>query len=191
MLFGPERASATDAHRIFYALWPTDAVRDALAACIAGIKGMRARWVPRDKLHLTLWFVGAVTPAQLQRCSEVPGIPGLPFTLTFTRLRYQRRRQLLWVETEAVPSELSALETGLRNSLTGAECCGDPRPLLPHVTLGRKAVVQSPLPREIEPIRWPVDSVVLVESVLHPAGASYHVLRRWPLCSIPPEGSMK
>ena len=47
-------------------------------------------------------------------------------------------------------------------------------------TAGKK--VHKPIAhRSIDPILWPIDSFVLVESRTLPAGASYQVLRTWSL----------
>ncbi|MBM4202076.1 MAG: RNA 2',3'-cyclic phosphodiesterase [Gammaproteobacteria bacterium] len=179
--------------RVFYALWPTAAVRDAFTARIQTLAAAApARWVPPENLHLTLWFVGPVAPATLQRLLNAPAMPGAGFMLAFARLRYHRRRQLLWVEPECPVPAWSALISRLVEWAGPEVKARDPHSPFPHVTLARKLVLSAPLPSAVEPVTWPVDSVALVESVLQLSGPPrYRVLRRWSLCSMPAAGSMK
>ena len=190
MRCGPDVES--EGRRLFYALWPSDSVAEALALCIARLASrVPGRWVRRENLHLTLWFVGMVAGNQLQRFTHLAELPVGRFTLELTRLRYQRRRRLLWIEPTGIPAALRELETGLRAALADGTESGDRQPLAPHVTLGRNVVPDTSFQTVIEPLVWPIDSLSLVESVLSPGGAQYRVLRRWRLRSMPAEGSMK
>ena len=189
----PCRANAPVArHRVFYAVWPTDSVRSALSHCIQRLAGKtKARWVPPENLHTTLRFIGSVSATQLERMCSQSELDAEAFTLQLTRLRYRPRRELVWLEPSVVLPEWVALGASLRAAL-GSDCeSNNERPSAPHVTLGRKVCVTAPLPRAVQTIVWPVESVVLVESTLRPSGAEYHVLRRWRLRATPAGGSMK
>ena len=48
----------------------------------------------------------------------------------------------------------------------------------PHVTLARRA---RPVAAEVEPVRFPVRELALVESFPEARNVHYEVLERWPL----------
>jgi 2'-5' RNA ligase len=54
----------------------------------------------------------------------------------------------------------------------------DDRVYRPHVTLARRA---RPVEADIEPIRWRVEELALVESFPDGRNVHYEVLERWPL----------
>jgi 2'-5' RNA ligase len=56
----------------------------------------------------------------------------------------------------------------------------DERAYRPHVTLARH-VKAAPLPADTPPVRWPVNTVALVESVSAPGGSRYTPLASWVL----------
>jgi 2'-5' RNA ligase len=179
-------------HRVFFAVWPNEGVRAALAASILGLgRHASGSWVRPENFHITLRFIGAVFPAQLDRLCRLPELEARVFTLRLTQLRYQRRRQLLWMEPRVVPREWIGLEAGLSAALGSSSEIDDARPAAPHVTLGRKVEVTALLPPAVSPIDWPVESVLLLESTLRPSGSEYSVLRRWHLRTTPAGSNMK
>ncbi|HEY9182034.1 MAG TPA: RNA 2',3'-cyclic phosphodiesterase, partial [Gammaproteobacteria bacterium] len=54
----------------------------------------------------------------------------------------------------------------------------DERIYRPHVTLARRA---RPVEAEVEPVRWRVEDLALVESFPDGRNVHYEVLERWPL----------
>ena len=166
--------------RLFFALWPPGDVQRALAASVPAAVLARGRPVPAGRIHLPLPFAGPVND-QVQACLE-KGADGLripPFELVLDRLGVFRRARVLWIGAEA-PRPLTELAAGLR---AAAAACGlqpEERPFVPHVTLARKIRPGLRLPRP-EPVRWVVESFVLVASETLPGGAEYRILRRWPL----------
>ena len=67
-------------HRLFIAIRPPAAVRDALVDSMEGLEG--ARWLGEDQLHLTLRFVGEVeTPAANDLAGQLARIDSPPFEL--------------------------------------------------------------------------------------------------------------
>lgn len=167
--------------RLFFALWPDDRVRRALGE-LAERGGLRhGRRVPLENLHITLVFLGAVTPEQRACVESVAGTLRVPaFLLTLDRTGWWRRPQVFWAGASEVPPPLLTLVDGLRS---GCQGCGFPpeeRPFAAHATLARK--VAGP-PRGDAPgaLAWPVEAFSLVESHLAPEGSVYRVLRTWPL----------
>jgi len=167
--------------RLFFALWPDDAVRKALEALAlhrAGDQGKRTR---TENLHITLAFLGSVD-GRRRGCLEEAAdeLQGRSFTLSMDTLGWWPRPQVLWVGPTDIPAALLNLVSDLK--LACQRCGFEPerRPYQAHLTLARK-VRRARLPDSIEPIQWPISSFALVESKTLPTGAEYSVLRTWPL----------
>jgi len=170
-----------DLARLFFALWPGATVRGGLAAVQQRLPPDLGRAVRADNLHLTLVFLGA-TPASRRQCIEraVSGVRTSGFELPLDRLGYWRKPEVLWMGGSA-PAPLAALVQVLQSIVLGCGGKADNRPFEAHLTLFRKVRrAPRPLPA-VPPIRWQVESFVLVESLTDPAGAQYAVLREWPL----------
>ncbi len=169
------------ARRLFFALWPDEAVRSELAALQTRLPQAEGRWVHPDDLHLTLQFLGNVPPGRRSCVVEAArSIRGAPFELEIDRLDYWPRSRVAWAGPAGVPPPLKRLVRELGRKL---EACGfkpERRPYRPHVTLLRKATPSAAVVLP-QPIRWPVDHFVLVES--RPGGdpPHYRPLEGWAL----------
>jgi 2'-5' RNA ligase len=129
-----------------------------------------------------LEFLGGVSEQQRQCAEAVAGqIQGTPFELTLDQLGMFPRAGVVWLGTNTTPEILTQLVEDLRAGLAGCGLTLDPRPYTPHLTLMRKASRKIELPEQIQPVCWRVEQFVLVESVTHPGGAVYQVLRSWDL----------
>lgn len=178
----PEREHQAQVERLFFALWPDDALRqqltqyrDALAAHADG------RPIPAENLHLTLAFLGR-TDARQQACVETMAnaIQRPPFELQLNRSGYWPRPRVLWVAPAEMPEALMALAADLH---AAAEGCGlklDARPYRAHITLMRKLAHPSK-DTDLQPLNWPVDRFVLVRSTIFPQGMKYEVVGEWKL----------
>ena len=160
--------------QLFIALWPSPAVRRALAAV-----QHRWRWpggaapTAEDKLHLTLHFLGAVPVSRLSALARAIDLPCPRFTLVFDRAEVWPNRCAVLVASE-VPSLLVDLHAVLADSLRRLHWPVEDRPFRPHVTLARKAAGAQP-PAEPPTLRWPVRGYVLVQS----AGGRYTPIARY------------
>ena len=170
-----------DTLRLFFALWPDDATRDALDR--AG-KWLHQHWGGRrmraDTLHITLAFLGS-TPAEqldaLTACADTVRTDA--FELVLDQAGYWRHNRIGWLGTTQTPPQYIELVNTLNAALQAADFPVDSRPHVPHVTLLRNtAGGEVPM---CEPVRWPVSDFVLVRSVTESDGARYEVIRRWPL----------
>jgi 2'-5' RNA ligase len=164
---------ATGVHRLFIALWPSEAVRSALAAA-------QRRWtwpagaalVRPDKLHATLHFLGDVAQDRIDALCAAIDVASPPFEL-------QPRSQAVWrggiavLETDA-PPPLLALHTALGDALVSIGLAVEARPYRPHVTLARHAQGASPPPDPLS-FAWPVHGHALVRS----AGGDYTVIKTY------------
>jgi len=174
-------------HRVFFALWPEDEATAHLSALANELTARGGGRVMRPaSLHLTLAFVGAVTPSQIPRLEEIAGaVRAEPFELSLDRLGFWPQRGILWAGCRQPPAPLRRLAVSLAADLRAAGFAIDHRSgadLVPHVTLARRARCPS-LPRLGTPITWRIDDFALVESHLHPSAASYETLARFPLAA--------
>ncbi|MDO8340749.1 MAG: RNA 2',3'-cyclic phosphodiesterase [Candidatus Woesebacteria bacterium] len=179
--------SEARSHRVFFALWPDDEATAHLSALAHELTARGGGRVMRPaSLHLTLAFVGAVTPIQIPLLEEIAGaVRAESFELSLDRLGFWPQRGILWAGCRQTPAPLRRLAAALVADLRAAAFAVDHRSgadLVPHVTLARRARCAS-LPRLGAPITWQVDDFALVESHLHPSAASYRTLARFPLAA--------
>jgi 2'-5' RNA ligase len=163
--------------RLFLAVWPDAAVREALA-------GWQRAWtwppgaalVPSERLHLTLHFLGNVPVGELPALTDGLRVPFEPFELPFGHAE-------LWpggtavVRPEHTPQALLGLHGGLATALAGLERPVESRRYKAHVTLARRAIGATP-PAAPPKFTWRADAgFVLVRSL--PDRAGYEVLARF------------
>lgn len=167
--------------RLFFALWPDDASRDALNR--TG-KWLHQHWGGRrmraDTLHITLAFLGSVPAGQLDvlaNCADA--VKSDAFELVLDQSGYWRHNRIGWLGASATPPQYFELLNALNTALHAAGFPVDARPHVPHVTLLRKSA-GGEVPA-CSPVRWPVGDFVLVKSLTETEGAHYEVIRRWPL----------
>lgn len=183
----------TGTRRVFLALWPPqetlqaiDALADNASACCGG------RRTQRDNLHLTLAFIGTVTPGQLEVLKAVAGcIRSEPFEWQLDRVDYWPHNHIAWAGCNLMPAGLHRLFESLYHGLAAAGFSLEARRFAPHVTLLRKAARCDKLPELTQAISWPVLDFALVESVLQTAAARYRILERYPLLSAQDKKSAK
>lgn len=167
--------------RLFFALWPDDPVRDQLHR--AGREHLRkqGRVVARERLHITLVFLGTVD-ARMRDCTMgvAERVQAESFELALSRIGVWTRSRVQWLAPRQVPDALQSLVQQLNDGLRGCGFEPERRPFMPHVTLARK--VSRPMrPVDLAPVCWPVIDFALVESRTLPEGPEYRVLQRWPL----------
>ncbi len=169
--------------RLFFALWPSAPVRQAIVDMLAGLPpSIRGRNMQAHNLHITLHFLGQTTPEQrdcMHRAAR--SLKAAPFTFTLDRLGYFPRAKILWMGATTLPDELAQLHASLGAALTGCDYQVDSRHYQPHVTLKRKLAKMAPVADLRFSIPWPVDEFVLVESVPAEKGVDYRVIEKYPL----------
>ncbi len=167
---------------------------DARAAIVRAVDALPPigglRFTPGEELHLTLLFLGAVDPGDVDAIgSRLEGVAAFfaPFPtslLGFGRFPERSRARVLWVGLRDDESHLGDLARATKGALADLVSTED-RPFRAHVTVGR-ARDPVPVPRQvlaaaIEPVRFDVASFALFRS--HPgAGAGrYEAVQRWHL----------
>ena len=157
---------------LFYALWPDDATRAALARWQTHLHG---RPIRTYNLHLTLAFLGPQQETVLPALSSLLALlDSPPIELTIDRLGYFRKIRIAWAGTHAVPPVLSALRESLVQELTDATIPFDNKEFRPHITLARDAPLPTDLP--LEPFLWRADHLALARSPLPGEKPAYQLL---------------
>ena len=168
-----------DSRRVFFALWPDAQMRARLArATKDAVRHSGGRPIAKDRFHVTVAFLGNLTPAGLEMASTVPPIQVGAFALVLDTIGVFAASRTLWLGSRSVPPALIELERRLWEGLIAKGFIREERIYRPHVTLARRA---RPVDAEIAPVEWPVGELALVESL--PAGRNVHYepLRNWPL----------
>lgn len=166
--------------RLFFALWPDQSIRDALANGVPDwTAGLDGRLLRPDQWHVTLEFIGSVPlerRAALQSAAD--GVPFPPCAIVFDRCEFWRKPQVACLVASSTPEPLAAFIARLRDAIAAAGFVPDARPYRPHVTLARKVMVapSGPIAR---PLRWPARGFALVRSTSDSAGSCYEPVHWW------------
>lgn len=165
--------------RLFFAVWPDPPAAEALAALAQVLAPpLEARATPREKIHLTLAFLGEVADADFARVLEAgDAVRGEVFALALDHVGSFRRAKVAWAGSDRAPDALVALNRELVAALARLSLPFEEREFAPHVTLARK--IARPLPRTALPesISWRADAFSLVKS----AGGRYESVASWDL----------
>ncbi|HZN48139.1 MAG TPA: 2'-5' RNA ligase family protein [Ramlibacter sp.] len=161
--------------RLFLALWPPQAVHQALLAHAGAWSWPpSARRTPAERLHVTLHFLGDVAGERLPTLRQELAVP-------WPGCEMELDRAQVWpggiavLEALTVPPPLAALHAALAGRLQALDIAVDARRLRPHVTFARKAFGAQP-PARFAALRWQVGpSYALVRSL--PGGRGYENLQ--------------
>lgn len=177
--------------RVFFALWPDEGVRKALAAATGKLHALHGgRQTRPDSIHLTLVFIGQVDQERIHELLVMAqAIQVAHFDIDFDKAECWRHNRIGCLGASETPEGLRALVMALESGLKTLEIPYDKRPYKPHITLLRKADCRKVTDTgetekknpALGPIRWPARDFVLVKSSLRPDGARYGELGRWPL----------
>ncbi len=149
----------------------------------------RVRWVPAENLHVTLRFLGDVSPERIDGLVDrvrAVATETDPFSCTLDEVgafpKPTRARVLIARISPA--AALVDLAARVEAAVVAAGLAPEPRRFRPHVTLGR--VRRPPLrvvtpAASLAPIRVAAAEVVLFQSDLGAGGAHYTPLARLPI----------
>jgi RNA 2',3'-cyclic 3'-phosphodiesterase len=177
------QAGREPARRLFFALWPDDAARTCLADAVRDLVPQGTGRPQRpDQWHVTLEFLGDIPesrlPAVLEAAAAASG-GALACELEFDRLEHWQRPEVLCLAARSIPEPLAALVQSLRSELRLRGFTPEARPFKAHVTLARR-VARPPPPARVEPLRWPVRGLSLVQSLADRSGSRYVQIAAWP-----------
>lgn len=174
----PAPYKASTPHRLFFALWPGAALRDAIAAAALQLDEAHApggRAVHPSRYHLTLAFLGDCDPSIAAAVGDA--VRASAFELRLDRADTFAGNRILWLGMAEIPEGLSALSVALGRSLARADLrTRDDAAFVPHVTLQRD--IRRPVATTaIPPLHWHVRDFVLVDSI----DGTYRVVGQWSL----------
>jgi 2'-5' RNA ligase len=173
------------------------AIEDQTASLRAVLNPSLVRWVPTDNIHLTLKFLGDVSPVNIEMLSQMLSVEVTQhqvFEMNFGGLGAfpnPRRPRVIWVGIQA-PDALEALQRGIEAAAAKLGYPAEKRPFSPHLTIGR--VKQNAGSGGAQKVRQALEDtqigslgsaqvtgVHLFKSDLKPTGAVYTKLFSAPL----------
>lgn len=183
--------------RVFFAIELAPAVGEALYQAAGPLRTLEADlgWLPAEKLHLTMKFLGDVDDVGAEKLIDAAALVARlhrPFDMTLGGVGAFpnfRRSRVVWAGVEHEP-KLEWLHHDLEIACRDAGYEVEGRPFRPHITLAR---VRTPLPiararlfaRAARGVAFaatsPVDGLTLFESTLAPSGARYRRVYAAPL----------
>lgn len=183
---GRSRASGKEPMRLFYAITLPEPAKEALAGFSACLRDLaeKGRFTDRDNFHLTLAFLGEVSPDRLeQACEAMRPVSCEAFLLSFSGIGHFTRgtRQIWWVGVD--PSEsLSRMQARLADAVRHAGFALPDQPYRPHLTLGRDILPKPGAdPRSLAGVlpalSMRVDAISLMESARVNGRLAYTPLR--------------
>jgi len=172
------RLGERSAMRLFVALQPSPAFREALAGLQERLRaaGVEGRYLAPANLHLTLAFIGE-WPGDVTAC--LPAVEA-PFPITLSRIGVFPRAKVLWAGVQP-SAALDGLAARVRQRLRAAGIPFDPQEFNPHITLIRKPLLpDEALLSDIrpQPAVMTVDEVCLYRSERRESGMAYTVIGR-------------
>jgi 2'-5' RNA ligase len=153
------------------------------------------RWARREQLHITLKFLGDITPEQMlgldTNLSRIGGVR--PFDVALSgagAFPDMAGASVLWLGISGGGERLSKLASFVDKAAAAVGCEPERRGFHPHLTIARardrrapgglpdllaSALAKAPSPS------WTCASFTLMRSVLAPGGAVYTPLGKYPL----------
>jgi len=177
------RRQRTARARMFFALWPDEEVRRALARAALVIPpgdAARASWVRTERYHMTLAFLGEIEPRQAEAAERAAAeVRVRPFRLRLDTVGHFEGPNVVWIGPQGLPPQLTQLKAELDRELLRFGLPVVAGKFTPHITCMR-GVREAPdaTPPQID---WAVNEFVLVKSVLKPGLSRYKIVQRWPL----------
>lgn len=176
--------------RLFAAIDLPEVVKVQLAALRTSMP--TARWVGREQMHLTLFFIGETERLDAVK-DALAGVQAGRFEMALSgvgRFPPAERRppRVLWAGVDAPPA-LRQLQAQVTEALVGSGFSADDRPFSPHITLARLKA-ERPLAevnrfleqqRDFQTASFPVEQFTLFSSTLTPQGARYAAQAVYPL----------
>ena len=174
--------SDTHMHRLFFALWPNNQVRQSIIDLLPAVPvSGNCRITQPEDLHITLHFIGQVTH-EVKDCLHhaALSIKNKPFIVNLNCLGDFNKAKICWMGCQDRPVELMLLRDKLGEPLVNCGYQIESRDYKPHVTLMRKCTTPVDSIQDFV-IPWFVEEFALIESIPVSRGVSYQVIEKYPL----------
>lgn len=179
-------------YRLFVALELPENVKHRLAELQCGLPG--ARWIDPDSLHLTVRFIGEVSPDDAEEIHDaLVAVRSPQFQLRFRRFGtfgHSTKAHSLWLGVDPC-EDLMRLRGRVDHALSAAGIARESRKYVPHVTLARlRGVADEQLAGFISDLsnagdmQVEIDQFVLFSSTLTPNGSKYLPVADYPLAAM-------
>ncbi|HEX2697928.1 MAG TPA: RNA 2',3'-cyclic phosphodiesterase [Anaerolineales bacterium] len=174
-----------------------DSIQSAIDQLCKSLGGDLVRWVPAHNIHLTLKFLGDVSPANLDLIKQMLAREAAQFPCFDVQVEgigsypNSRRPRVLWVGLSS-PASLMSLQHAIETAASRLGYEAEERGFSPHLTIGR--VRQNVSAADLQKIRSVVDgtrvghigmarvdAIHLFKSDLQPSGSVYTKLFSAPL----------
>jgi RNA 2',3'-cyclic 3'-phosphodiesterase len=185
--------------RMFVAIDLTEEIRDRIKRTqdLLEQAGWRSRWVPRERMHMTVRFYGDLpvpTVEQLQEELRARLARQPAFELRVSRVGAfpgPNRPRTLWLGIDDRFEQLGNLRKAVDGSSAAVGIEPEPGPYRPHLTVGRlrhdfkvdedDAIEAFQEFGAYEPLFWVPDQVKLVKSKFGRGGVQYTVVESFSL----------
>lgn len=186
--------------RVFCAIDLPHELRERLMAHLNHVRNAvpdaRASWSRTDNIHLTLKFLGEISPGKVEKLSEAASRSVkefAPFQIVVEQtgaFPKQGQPRVLWIGINDLTGELGKLHARLEDESTKAGFARDNRHFHPHLTLARlrqprhaRTLVAAHKELEFDPAEIVVSELLVIRSELSSEGSRYTVISRHPLNS--------
>lgn len=193
--------SAVSMLRAFVAIHIPRSVREALGTSVVALHRAvgrsTVRWVALENIHLTLKFLGDVSPSSLGPLEQMLAVEAArhpAFQIQAGSLGVfpdLKRPRVIWVGLDAPPA-IASLQRGVESAMERLGYPPETRPFSPHLTIGR--VQAHATPKDLDTLRAAleetqvgdlggilVDNLYLMRSDLQSGGPVYSTLFTAPL----------
>ncbi len=195
-LIRPQSESSTETLRTFVCVEIPRIIQERIGELQKRLPKGKAQvsWVKPSNIHLTLKFLGEVPKRQvssisaaLKRAARSAG----PFVVEVRGTGCFPSREnprVLWVGMSATPEVLRQLHAAIEDRLATEGFGREKREFTPHLTIGRlrsprgaRPLIDALLTTSFESTAFQAREILLMCSVLNPAGAIYTPLATFPL----------
>ncbi len=154
----------------------------------------KVSWVKPVNLHLTLKFLGEISPKQLDSINQI--ISETVKTITGFKIKLESLEafpneacaRIIWIGTDQAPKALEQIVAQLETKLAGLGIAKEERPFRAHITIGRikHRLIPSDLAEGInqvksdmvyENLEFDTRGITLFQSTLGKDGPTYAVLK--------------
>jgi len=183
--------------KLFISINIPSEIRENLASYYKLWPEIPARWIDKDNLHLTLFFLGYLSEEKINRIEKLisDSINDLkPFHLSFNCISFgpPNQKKLIWAKLNK-SKELNFLIDNIKKTISNLKIENikkeEDREFLPHVTLAKIKIweMKSMNPEEIPNIneelslKFKVNNILLMENKIKRSGTEYKIIKIFKL----------